>query len=400
MIGTKFGKDGQLEVLSWDGERQGTAKVFTVKCHTCAKDPEMYGDAIFKATKAFILSGGQPCGCSHVHRHTREQYLLKIQRGCEKGGLTLLGFNEECDVICGQTKIRLLCNKHQYCWNTTKLSNFFRAPVNGNNSCIECSKEKVGKRSTKSIEEILLRHEGSGIYDNITFNRSENDKNKWTHTCKICSNDDYVKNGLCTGVFKTSWSTILNGGCSCRCSENYKGMTKSMRVHRIKMYLKENNSPYTFISHSRIHKEQHLFLLECPEHGIFEKEEYSILRGKGCQICSDRGYVKTKPSFIYLLKVSGKHQDFVGYGITTQPQIRITTHKNNLIKSGLVIDDCRVYPIPGEVAFDVELSLKQKYEHPNLDLASFKTEATHTKNYNSIAADLQAYDFYKMDLIY
>ena len=51
----------------WDGTRgnKGSGnKLYTVKCHTCAKDRELFGEALYKAPKDSILRGSASCGCS------------------------------------------------------------------------------------------------------------------------------------------------------------------------------------------------------------------------------------------------------------------------------------------------------------------------------------------------
>lgn len=94
-IGQTFGKDNQITVLGWNGERTSNyTKLYTVKCNVCCNDPELYGSATWLITKFSLKKGVVSCGCSKVRR-TKEQWLVLINRWCKSKEITFNGIAKE-----------------------------------------------------------------------------------------------------------------------------------------------------------------------------------------------------------------------------------------------------------------------------------------------------------------
>lgn len=119
-IRERFGVDGHLEVVGWDGERRRGAKLYTVKCSVCAKDPELYGVALFKSRTEHLRSGKVPCGCSRAPKWTEEQNIIRVKRYCATINCEFLGFVGE---YTGQhTHLRMKCLEDGHEWTTTSLN--------------------------------------------------------------------------------------------------------------------------------------------------------------------------------------------------------------------------------------------------------------------------------------
>lgn len=79
-IGQTF-NGGKMVVVGWNGERQKRVKLYSCHCSECAKDPELFGDAMFRSLKSGLVNLGQlPCGCSKKPKWTADQYRILISR--------------------------------------------------------------------------------------------------------------------------------------------------------------------------------------------------------------------------------------------------------------------------------------------------------------------------------
>lgn len=62
----------------------------------------------------------------------------------------------------------------------------------------------------------------------------------WNYTCPICSNDEYVQEGLCSGVFESKVCGLKIGNKPCRCSDLYF-WTQEQREYQIKKVCKRES---------------------------------------------------------------------------------------------------------------------------------------------------------------
>ena len=115
-IGETYGIGGHLEVVAVSPPTPHETITYTLKCSVCAKDPEMYGDALFTATRTNMISGrSTPCGCAKTPAWTTAQYKIKIKRICDELGYTVIGYSDE--VIKTTTKVTLYCPEHKESWD-------------------------------------------------------------------------------------------------------------------------------------------------------------------------------------------------------------------------------------------------------------------------------------------
>lgn len=226
-------KDGKITVIRSPAGKESKKK-YEVSCSTCNRDSEIFPDN-FYITKYNLTKGIIPCACSKSYRWSVEQYKIRIKRKCGENGCIFLGF-EEWDG--SRTKLKLSCNDHGE-WSSTSIDNFFSEKRD--KGCKSCQKVKLRTPDKEMINRFL----STGKFtEGTTFKRIFNEGSNssfipWEYNCPVCSNDIYVRNNLCKGVFYCLSSSLKRGHRSCRCSKVYQ-WTKDQREFGIKRICKEN----------------------------------------------------------------------------------------------------------------------------------------------------------------
>lgn len=154
----------------------------------------------------------------------------------------------------------------------------------------------------KFIERACVVHNSYYNYDSVVYQSAHE---KITIYC-------YVH-----GVFEQTPSAHLSGrGCSL-CSNNKKKTTedfieKARKVHG-------NKYGYAFSVYKSATCK---IMVYCYEHGMFEQESSSHLKGIGCPGCAKTGFDRTKVGFLYILRSDcGRYMKI---GITHNPKQRHT----------------------------------------------------------------------------
>lgn len=132
--GERYGEMGQIEVVGWLGHYTGVTRLYTVKCHICAEDEELWGNAEFLTQSSNLKGvGAYPCGCGRNPRWTKAQYKVHIDRHCKKRNYTYVGHIGEWRA--GKTLLTFRCNIHDHEWSTTTAN----GAKNNDFSCPLCS---------------------------------------------------------------------------------------------------------------------------------------------------------------------------------------------------------------------------------------------------------------------
>lgn len=391
-IGQRFGKDGHLEVICWNGSRTSGDKLYTVVCNVCCKDAELFGEGTFNSPKATLVSGSIPCGCAKTFYWSQEQYVTRVERKCKERNYDFLGFHG--DWKGSNTKLSLRCHKDGHMWNSTKISNLMTGngcPVCGNSIISENSK----KPESKSIEDFMSTgkfHKETVFWKSDRRTKS-GELSYWKYSCPKCSNDEYVKLGLCKGVFEAYGSSLQKGQMSCRCSPTYR-WTRFQREYQVRELLVKEGKGVVFKgwkgdflgSSSRV-------ILQCVDHGEWDTTVTNLLRhGSGCSGCAKYGFDRSKEAYLYVLKVVGKENEFAGYGISNKVNVRLRQHKFTLAKQELNIVESAVFLTTGQKALDVETSIKYNFPTSTQTVQGFKREATDVNLYYNLV------DFIKLKL--
>ena len=111
-----FGRQNQLKVLGFNGRFQ-KEKLYFVKCAICSCDPDLYGDGIFTSTKANLVAGKEPCGCSPSPKRTEKQLSIILDRILSLKGYRFTGFNG--DYKKKSTRCGVYCETHGQNYNNT-----------------------------------------------------------------------------------------------------------------------------------------------------------------------------------------------------------------------------------------------------------------------------------------
>jgi hypothetical protein len=245
-IGQRFGDGGHLEVIGWDGQKSGNVKKYKVLCHICAQDSEMFGDGVFYILAAHLRKGVKPCGCSKNPRFTKEQYLTRVRRECEANNCSLVDVSSEWRNV--HTKVKIRCSKGLHEW-WISISNFCQGK-----GCPGCARDKILQVTTKSEAECTSVFLKSGMFlPGTRFTRSPRVDSKgwrswWYVYCPVCSEDEEVKAGRCSGLFETFHSSLNGGRRPCRCPSQTR---KSSELNNIYVLRVSGNREFTGYGVSR-----------------------------------------------------------------------------------------------------------------------------------------------------
>lgn len=191
--------------------------------------------------------------------------------------------------------------------------------------------------------------------------------------CSICAKDAELFGNANFVVIKGS---LTKDRLPCGCSP--RPQWKEWQ-HRIRIERKCKEKGYLFKGWSGEYKGTNTkLILECTHDGnVWETLTTNGLMGdKGCPKCSVYGFSIHKPSFVYVLLVSGKDTFFTGYGVTCNIKTRLQTYRTEFKKRDINLDILNYFPVTGEKALFIENELKSTFGRYPQDLTSFRTEAT------------------------
>lgn len=274
-------KGGVLTVVGWKG-RKGSHKSYVLKCSLCAEDTELFGDGVFIASKGSLSNGCSPCGCT-TGRLSERQYKVRVEREANERGYMFTGWAETFSGF--KTKCLLVCPTHGM-WSSSTAVNFLRG-----SGCPQCGNKKGNqKNDTLHTEEFM---KSGAFLPGTKFWRAVQGTLYWSYTCPRCSHDEYVKAGLCCGIFTGQVSNFKNGHPACRCSPFFR-WTKEQREYQVKKEMKRRHekgvSSLLFVGWAT--RESHFngssrFNFLCPEHGEQSKSLDSFfLQGSDCPQCA------------------------------------------------------------------------------------------------------------------
>lgn len=133
--GFVFDSHPNIELLGYSKHPYKKYNVHYIKCFECAKDPELFGEAIFWATLSDMKKGQMPCGCARLVKWTKGQWETLANRASEDMGFTFHGWAD--DVFRGAiTKCKMYCDKHGT-WTSTTASNLIKL----SRGCPRCGNE-------------------------------------------------------------------------------------------------------------------------------------------------------------------------------------------------------------------------------------------------------------------
>lgn len=213
---------------------------------------------------------------------TWEEYKTECE-AVAKPGITILGWVGEWKG--SYTRLKCDCNQHGP-WQTTTIRNFKTGA-----SCPMCWQNRRYKNNLMSDDKHVAEIEATGKFkEGTVFKRNTERKNTcgarvyWNYICPICSNDEYVKAGLCSGVFTALLSSLKRGVLSCRCS-SIPQYTKRQWEYRLTKMCKERGYLFSgWVGTEFGYRGK--FSYDCPIHGEQKMLVKQILSGQGCAACA------------------------------------------------------------------------------------------------------------------
>lgn len=385
IIGERLGPLGQLEVVGVLGTTAAGKRVYKVLCHICKDDAELFGDGVFSGTLS-NLKRYPPCGCAKNPRWSQRQYEVKIKRMCAQKGYTYIEF-KKVGKSARDSVIKVHCNSCVHTW-TPRLSDFLSG-----RGCPECAEMKRSAARTRPDASLIKEFMMSGLYpDGAVFYRSATNKRVWIYRCPICAVDEYSREGLCSGEFKSTGAS-LKRQMPCRCSKA-PILTAAQLEFRIRKSLCMSGQGYEFLKwvNSEHRKTNSKALLLCPKHGEWQTNVGDVLYGShGCPSCSKTGFDPSKTGVVYILKIEGASADFTGYGISNVIKQRLARHKQKLSEYGFQIVESTIFEMAGSDAVLVEKMLKENLAPFPQEPRGFRTEATYAKLYSHAIFLVQQY---------
>lgn len=395
-VGYRFGESNQLEVISRVGKRRdGKDKTYAVKCHECAKDPELFGEAVFVSAKSNITKGYIPCGCGGGPQWTPYQYEVRIKRLCKEMNYEFVSFVDDGGTVGVHTHMRLKCLTDGNVWDTGVVGNLLGKNHHG---CPECKRRKRALLSLLPDSETLKSFNISKFPQGTTFTKSDErsgghkGRYLWDVYCPICAEDLYALNGVGGSVFRAHPTILQIGQRPCRCSKVYR-YTKEQTEVFIKDRLLKEADGNEFVEWIGEYKggRKSKFIISCPIHGkspvVLSTFKQAGMRCSKCRKVKNGkkgGFDIEKPSHIYILKVIGMTGDFVGYGISNDVSRRLAMHNKNLLEYGFVVEDFRTFACSGGEAHITEYLIKHTFERNPQEVEGFLTEATYLRHYDAV----------------
>lgn len=290
-IGTTFPthKGGVLTVTSVVGKcgkREGNAK-FGLVCSVCSEDGELWPENSITSSKGGLVNGRIPCGCAKNIKWTEEQTRLRVRRECHSRGYIFHGW---CGEYEGKnTHLDLENLKTGNRWQSTSIHSFMRGTGDP-----EEGKEKIRNGSLIDDKTYIQKFIQTGKFlEDVIFWRSDKKDSKgwktyWNYTCPRCSKDEYVKSGLCSGIFEASSSNLKLGKLSCRCSDKYHWTQEQRRYQIYKIFTLEDSGEFVGWKDNHRHKSRYLkFKWICKEGHSCETTVKGFLSNNNrCSTCN------------------------------------------------------------------------------------------------------------------
>lgn len=375
-IGRTFGEGGHLIVVGFEGWQRGKKdQMYKLYCPICAADPEVFGDGHFVYIKAALTRGQIPCGCSDKYHYSEEQAIIRIKRIATAKNYVFKGFTEPYKGT--YTKMDMGCNNCGNFHNKPTISSFLR-----DHGCRGCLAKQASERNLVPVEDMVSKFMASGRFtEGHKFTRSSRRSKGgrtiyWDVHCPVCSVDEYVKAGVCSGVFTSYQGSLRTGMQPCRCCETYR-WPQVQREYQLKKLMSETEK-YSFVGWAGSYKgSQSKVVVECKEHGTVNAGYLAgvLARNRFCPSCADYGFNRSKPAWFYVFKAVGE-TEFTGYGITRNLEERFMKHERLMAAKGFRITRPCTYLLSGQEAFDLEKKVKMFFPLSPQNVEGFKTEAT------------------------
>lgn len=290
---------------------------------------------------------------------TWEEHKEQIQAGYDQAGKpwTITGWIGEWKG--NKTKIVARCADHGE-WKSTSINH-----AKNGGGCPGCRLEATKQKSliddSTHIEEFI-----KVCPDNIPrkYTRSErlNTEGKavyWIVECSICSHDEYVKAGVCSGLFEIYGSSLKRGTLACRCAKSYR-YTPEQWIYRMTGECRKRGDRFiVFVGKVGGHSK---FKYLCSEHGEQVATPNNYLNGQGCSLCA--GSSQQEFYINAILDEYGQDTGAYKLGIAKDSDVRL---KGQNAKNNYSMHRVGLFDLPSyQVCRALESLLKSKEVVPSI----------------------------------
>jgi len=343
-------------------------KRFYIRCSECAKDPEQYGDGIFKLTPRGAHKE-KSCYCYPTGlKPNKHHYDIRVRRLCKEYNYTFNGY--EGDVINSTTKLNLTCDKgHNY--NTTSISKFLSC----GRKCPFCANTyKRNYTEQKVLNKILSARGGKYTYKGL--HKVSNNRDKFTAIC-------HVHGGWITDLYH---HTVRKQDCphdECRFGKisEVKASNTEDFVYKAKL-VHGDSYDYSGTVYDRVFKPVEILCKSCNK--IFTQRASDHLSGCGCNLCT---YYKQRQVYIFYIEDNG-----VPIAIKTGKAVNYGTRLNR--QASYSIFDVKVYGVWETKDYDecklVEQHLNKNFQGGFLNVNEYKDGYTETRDI-CLLSDIENY---------
>lgn len=301
-MGTPRG--GILKVESYYRNKGKTR--LKVSCSICNKDKELCPDLFDVLQYEFLERGVIPCLCSKKPNYTQQQKLLIIKRKCDDMGYKLIEFPNN---ITMRGRLGIF---------NPETNNYWKPIVN------DFWNDKSHDPFLNGSGVSRVANNTLRIKQNLPENMLDvyNSEGSWFYECSICSYDEYVQAGLCSGKFKTTLYGINTGMLSCRCSKSPR-WTQHQRDYQVKEKLSSWGACLDFEWEGGLYKNSATRVLYTTSCGHKSSPTLgNLLKAKSeiCTVCNahrannKNGYYKNRQSEDDILYLVGLGEGVVKIG--------------------------------------------------------------------------------------
>ncbi|CAH9013439.1 putative homing endonuclease [Vibrio phage 496E54-1] len=313
MLGTKYiTKEGSEITVVGVHSKRNHKTTYELHCSICSLDLEMFPKGSIYSVSDTIRNKRTPCGCSVKYKCSEDQYRIRIGRKCRELGYSFNGFYEKfsgCDTL-----LRLFNPVTNNSWETTSIQSLLVAgtkdPLGWEN--------RRGKTCIKSDQYFVDKFNKTGVFPEGTeFWKIGG--SRWRYRCPSCSEDEYVKEGLCSGVFESSAGHMSNGKLSCRCSVGRYRWNTEQREYQISKRLEGSGAVFSGWEDPKGYKNTRSKLRWVCDNGHTNIQTfYNFINRRGCRKCSKNGFNPSLPATIYLVRWTGEEGNYLKFGITNK----------------------------------------------------------------------------------
>lgn len=401
-IGSKFPtpKGGTLTVTGVAFDENGDIKknvttcCFSIHCDICNLDVELFPNE-FTSYKSSLLKGQIPCGCSLNPKWSEDQYIVRVKRVCKERGYVFLGWKG--DFKGNTTKLSLYNPKNNHTWFSTSIATLLIGqgdPLEGN--------ERTRLASILCDDEFISYFHEAGFSADYKFWRSDKKDSRgyhayWNYTCKTCSDDEYVKVGICSGIFESHHANLRVGNKPCRCSKSYR-WNQEEREYQINKICKEEGLKFIgWVDEEGYKNNSSKLKWFCTENHECMTDTKSFIKGIRCKTCNNiknsvigtfYGYYperKDEKDYLYVINFNN---EYIKVGRSFDIKSRIRSSKGLLKMSGMSLDQIvilRVLSSTHKKVYDTEQWLHKEltergfyHEKSTWTVETFDTDAEDT----------------------